>query len=34
VLAIVSSALIAAYGGSVTGLIPLYTVGVFIAFTR
>ena len=28
-----SSLLIVAYGGSVTGLIPLYTVGVFIAFT-
>ncbi|HYY87518.1 MAG TPA: APC family permease, partial [Chloroflexota bacterium] len=33
VLAIVSSLLILAYEGSVTGLIPLYTVGVFIAFT-
>jgi amino acid transporter len=33
VLAIVSSLLIVAYQGSVTGLIPLYTVGVFIAFT-
>jgi amino acid transporter len=33
VLALVSSLLIVAYGGSVTGLIPLYTVGVFIAFT-
>jgi amino acid transporter len=33
VLAIISSLLIVAYGGSVTGLIPLYTVGVFIAFT-
>jgi hypothetical protein len=33
VLAIVSSILIVAYNGSVTGLIPLYTVGVFIAFT-
>lgn len=32
-LAIVSSLLIVAYEGSVTGLIPLYTVGVFIAFT-
>jgi hypothetical protein len=33
VLAIVSSLLIVAFGGSVTNLIPLYTVGVFIAFT-
>jgi len=33
VLAVVSSLLIVAYNGSVTGLIPLYTVGVFIAFT-
>ena len=32
-LAIVSSFLIVAYDASVTGLIPLYTVGVFIAFT-
>jgi amino acid transporter len=32
-LAVVSSALIVAYEASVTGLIPLYTVGVFIAFT-
>lgn len=32
-LAVVSSALIVAYQGSVTGLIPLYTVGVFLAFT-
>ena len=32
-LAIVSSLLIVAYDASVTGLIPLYTVGVFIAFT-
>jgi hypothetical protein len=33
VLAVVSCLLIVAYNGSVTGLIPLYTVGVFIAFT-
>lgn len=33
VLALVSAALIVAYEGSVTGLIPLYTVGVFLAFT-
>src|SRR5207245_7142984 len=33
VLAIVSALLIVAYNSSVTGLIPLYTVGVFIAFT-
>lgn len=32
-LALVSSFLIVAFGGSVTGLIPLYTVGVFVAFT-
>jgi amino acid transporter len=32
-LAVVSSLLIVAYEGSVTSLIPLYTVGVFIAFT-
>jgi amino acid transporter len=32
-LAVVALALIAAFGGSVTNLIPLYTVGVFIAFT-
>ena len=32
-LAIVSALLIVAYDASVTGLIPLYTVGVFIAFT-
>jgi amino acid transporter len=33
VLAAVAIALIALFGGSVTALIPLYTVGVFIAFT-
>lgn len=33
VLALLSAALIVAFGGSVTNLIPLYTVGVFIAFT-
>ena len=33
VLAVVSVVLIVAFGGSVTNLIPLYTVGVFIAFT-
>ncbi|MBI2910703.1 MAG: APC family permease [Chloroflexi bacterium] len=32
-LALVAGLLIWAYQGSVTGLIPLYTVGVFIAFT-
>ena len=32
-LAVVAVALIVAFGGSVTALIPLYTVGVFIAFT-
>lgn len=33
VLTVVSALLIAAFGGSVSALIPLYTVGVFIAFT-
>lgn len=33
VLALVASLLIVAFRGSVTNLIPLYTVGVFIAFT-
>jgi amino acid transporter len=33
VLAVVAILLIIAFGGSVTSLIPLYTVGVFIAFT-
>ena len=33
VLATVAVALIVLFGGSVTALIPLYTVGVFIAFT-
>jgi amino acid transporter len=33
VLAILSAILIYAFGGSVTNLIPLYTVGVFVAFT-
>ena len=33
VLAIVSALLLVAYQGSVSGLIPLYTIGVFIAFT-
>jgi hypothetical protein len=33
VLAVVALVLIVAFGGSVTALIPLYTVGVFIAFT-
>jgi amino acid transporter len=33
VLAAVAIALIVLFGGSVTALIPLYTVGVFIAFT-
>ena len=32
-LAVVASALIWLYQASVTGLIPLYTIGVFIAFT-
>jgi amino acid transporter len=33
VLALLSSALIIGFGGSVTNLIPLYTIGVFVAFT-
>jgi amino acid transporter len=33
VLAVLAAALIVAFGGSVTNLIPLYTVGVFVAFT-
>src|SRR5258708_3159986 len=33
VLAIVSALLLIVYRGSVNGLIPLYTIGVFIAFT-
>ena len=33
VLALLSAILIVAFGGSVTSLIPLYTVGVFVAFT-
>jgi amino acid transporter len=33
VLAVFAVGLIVAFGGSVTNLIPLYTVGVFIAFT-
>ena len=33
VLALLSAILIVAFGGSVTNLIPLYTVGVFVAFT-
>jgi amino acid transporter len=32
-LALVAGVLIVAFGGSVTNLIPLYTVGVFVAFT-
>ena len=32
-LALISALLIAAFRGSVTALIPLYTVGVFLAFT-
>ncbi len=32
-LAIIAGLLVWGFGGSVTGLIPLYTVGVFIAFT-
>src|SRR5207248_1582792 len=32
-LSLIAAALILAFGGSVTNLIPLYTVGVFVAFT-
>ncbi|HUG06777.1 MAG TPA: APC family permease [Candidatus Limnocylindria bacterium] len=32
-LAIASVAVLAAFGGSVTHLVPLYTIGVFVAFT-
>lgn len=32
-LALLSAALLSAFGGSVTALIPLYTIGVFLAFT-
>ncbi|HZT08866.1 MAG TPA: APC family permease [Chloroflexota bacterium] len=32
-LALLAAALIVGFGGSVTNLIPLYTVGVFVAFT-
>jgi hypothetical protein len=33
VLSVLACVLIVAFGGSVTNLIPLYTVGVFVAFT-
>ena len=33
VLSVLASVLLVAFGGSVTNLIPLYTVGVFVAFT-
>ena len=32
-LALVAGAILAAFGGSVTALVPLYTIGVFLAFT-
>lgn len=32
-LALVSAAVLAKFGGSVTELVPLYTIGVFLAFT-
>ncbi len=32
-LALLAAVVLAAFGGSVTALIPLYTIGVFIAFT-
>ncbi len=33
VLAVMAAIVLAAFGGSVTNLIPLYTIGVFVAFT-
>lgn len=33
VLAVVAGIVLASFGGSVTALIPLYTIGVFLAFT-
>jgi len=33
VLAVIAALLIVLFGGSVTALVPLYTVGVFVAFT-
>jgi hypothetical protein len=33
VLAVVAGAILAAFGGSVNALVPLYTIGVFLAFT-
>src|SRR5881628_1050374 len=32
-LAVVAAAIMAAFGGSVNALVPLYTIGVFLAFT-
>ena len=32
-LALTAAAVLAAFGGSVTALVPLYTIGVFLAFT-
>ena len=32
-LAVIAAVVLAAFGGSVTALIPLYTIGVFLAFT-
>lgn len=32
-LALIAAAVLASFGGSVTALIPLYTIGVFLAFT-
>ena len=32
-LAVVAGAILAAFGGSVNALVPLYTIGVFLAFT-
>ena len=32
-LALIAAVVLAAFGGSVTNLIPLYTIGVFLAFT-
>jgi amino acid transporter len=33
VLALLAAAILAAFGGSVNALVPLYTIGVFLAFT-
>src|SRR5213592_2739152 len=33
VLALLAGLILTAFGGSVTNLVPLYTIGVFLAFT-